>query len=254
MLSDLIPFGKNARFTLEHGGQNETDEHYETVIYWYGLQQPAIVLTDELNIGSLAGEESHQYVSPDATEPELVESRHEEGVDRAPSRESGRQVEVIPLLTDHGRRTKTHSEFTLRIRPDALGVMLRRRLDLQYPNQKATVYVAAAATDKPDWQKAGVWYTAGGNTVVFADPRIIPESKRKQHVEVASPAHVVQTSNRRWREDEFLLPPQLTRGRDRIRVRCEFVPVKEPLFPGHPPAEEGWTEFRYWAYSFVTPG
>jgi hypothetical protein len=253
LLSDLIPFGKNARFTLEHGGQNETDEHYETVIYWYGLQQPAIVLTDELNIGSLAGEESHQYASPDATRPELVESRHEEGVDRAPSRESGRQVEVIPLLTDHGRRTKTHSEFTLRIRPDALGVMLRRRLDLQYPNQKAIVYVADAATEKPDWKEAGTWYTAGGNTVVFGDPRIIPEAKRTQHVELMPPVHVVQTSNRRWRDDEFLLPVNLTRGLEKIRVRCKFVPVKEPLFPGYPLGDEAWTEFRYWAYSFVVP-
>ena len=28
LLSDLIPFGRNARFTLEHGGANESDEHY----------------------------------------------------------------------------------------------------------------------------------------------------------------------------------------------------------------------------------
>ena len=129
---------------------------------------------------------------------------------------------------------QAHSDFELSIRPDALGVMLRRRLDLQYPNQKAIVYVADATTDKPEWQEAGTWYTAGGNTVVFGDPRVIPEAKRKQHVELAPPAHVVQTSNRRWRDDEFLLPPRLTRGREKIRVRCEFVPVKEPLFPGHP--------------------
>lgn len=254
LLSDLIPFGKNARFTLEHGGRNETDEHYETVIYWYGQQQPAIVLTDELNIGSLSGEESHQYLSPDATAPELVESRHEEGVDQSPSRESGKQVEVIPVLADHGRRTKTHSDFTLRIRPDAVGVMLRRRLDLQYPNQKAIVYVADAAAETPDWKEAGTWYTAGGNTVVFGDPRIIPEKQRTQHVELMPPVHVVQTSNRRWRDDEFLLPPKLTRGLEKIRVRFQFVPVKEPLFPGHPLSEEAWTEFRYWAYSFVVPG
>ena len=183
----------------------------------------------------------------------MVESRHEEGVDRAPSRESGRQVEVIPLLTDHGRRTKTHSEFTLRIRPDALGVMLRRRLDLQYPNQKAIVYVADAATEKPDWKEAGTWYTAGGNTVVFGDPRIIPEAKRTQHVELMPPVHVVQTSNRRWRDDEFLLPVNLTRGLEKIRVRCKFVPVKEPLFPGYPLGDEAWTEFRYWVYLFVVP-
>jgi hypothetical protein len=254
LLSDLIPFGKNARFTLEHGGRNETDEHYETVVYWYGQQQPAIVLTDELNIGSFASEDSHQYVSPDATAPELVESRHEEGVDQSTSRESGKEVEVIPVLSDHGRRTKTHSDFTLRIRPDAVGVMLRRRLDLQFPNQKAIVYVADGSLEKPDRKEAGTWYTAGGNTVVFGDPRIIPEKQRTEPVELMPPVHVVQTSNRRWRDDEFLLPPKLTRGLERIRVRCKFVPVHEPLFPGHPPADEAWTEFRYWAYSFNVPG
>ena len=56
------------------------------------------------------------------------------------------------------------------------------------------------------------------------------------------------------REDEFLLPPKLTQGRDKIRFRCEFVPVGIPLFPGDPPQEEAWTEFRYWAYCFAMPG
>ena len=84
----------------------------------------------------------------------------------------GQQVEVVPTLADDGRRTKTRSEFVLSMRPDAVGVMLRRRLDLEYPNQKAVVYVADAATEKPEWEEAGTWYTAGGNTVVFGDPRV----------------------------------------------------------------------------------
>ena len=37
LLADLMPFGKNARIRLEHGGENESTEHYETVTYWYGL-------------------------------------------------------------------------------------------------------------------------------------------------------------------------------------------------------------------------
>src|SRR3954470_3700961 len=76
LLSDLVPFGRNARFTLEHGGRNETDEHYETVIYWYGLQQPAIVLSDELDIGNAESEAEHDYTSPDASAPETLGSRH----------------------------------------------------------------------------------------------------------------------------------------------------------------------------------
>jgi hypothetical protein len=254
LLSDLIPFGKNARFTLEHGGRNDSQEHYETVTYWYGLQQPGIVLTDEFDVGHKASEAEHNYASPDASSPEEVVSRHEVGVDHVKVGKESK--EVVPTLADDGRRTTTHSEFTLTLRPDALGVMLRRRLDMQYPNQKATIYVADASAEKPQWEKAGTWYTAGGNTVVYGEPRALPSAKGKsmREMELAPPAHIVQTSNRRWRDDEFLLPPKLTKGREKIRVRCEFVPVGTPLFPGHPPQEEAWTEFRYWAYCFVMPG
>ncbi len=252
LLSDLIPFGKNARFTLEHGGANESMEHYETVTYWYGLQKPALRLTDEFDVGDAASEAAHHYMSPDATAPETVASRHEVGVDHVRAAD-GQQTEIVPTITDDGRRTKTRSEFVLRVRPDAVGVMLRRRLDLAYPNQKATIYVADATAERPEWHEAGTWYTAGGNTVVYGDPRALLREQPAQNTELMPPAHIPQTSNRRWRDDEFLLPPRLTRGREKIRVRCEFVPVGLPLFPGQPPQEEAWTEFRYWAYCFVMP-
>src|SRR3984885_11724450 len=35
LLADLMPFGKSAVIHLEHGGNNESTEHYETVAYWY---------------------------------------------------------------------------------------------------------------------------------------------------------------------------------------------------------------------------
>ncbi len=252
LLSDLIPFGKNARFTLEHGGTNDSTEHYETVTYWYGLPSAALQLTDEFDVGNAKSETDHEYLSPDAISPETLASRHEVGVDHIPAA-NGTQTEIVPTLSDDGRRTKTRSEFVLQIKPDALGVMLRRRLDLAYPNQKAVIYIADATTEKPNWQEAGTWYTAGGNTVVFGDPRIVPEKQRPANVELMPPVHIVQTSNRRWRDDEFLLPPRLTRGRDKIRIRCEFVPVDLPLYPGRPIPQQAWTEFHYWAYCFVMP-
>ena len=43
LLADLMPFGKNARIQLEHGGTNESTQHYETVTYWYGLPAPSLV-------------------------------------------------------------------------------------------------------------------------------------------------------------------------------------------------------------------
>ena len=33
LLADLMPFGKNARITFEHGGENQSTEHYQSVTY-----------------------------------------------------------------------------------------------------------------------------------------------------------------------------------------------------------------------------
>jgi hypothetical protein len=63
----------------------------------------------------------------------------------------------------------------------------------------------------------------------------------------------VQTSNRRFRDDEFLLPRDLTAGRSSIRVRVKFTPVKTPLYPGYELPELAWSEMRYSAYSYVMP-
>ena len=63
----------------------------------------------------------------------------------------------------------------------------------------------------------------------------------------------METSNRRFREDEFLVPGRLTRGRSQIRVRIAFEPVDRPLLPGLPVAELAWSEIRYQAWSWVMP-
>lgn len=252
LLTDLMPFGRNARITLEHGAENTSTDHYATVTYWYGLNQPSLVLTDEFDVGSGTDEKRHDYKSPDASPAERLSSRFELGMDRLPIPGTDRHVEIFPEISDDGRHTRTFSEFTLKLATNNLGVLLRRRLDLNFPNQKARVLVSAAEGE-PNWQEAGTWYTAGGNPAVFGDPLGLPKEQLKEHPELAAPAHIVWPSNRRWREDEFMLSRKLTEGRPMIRVRLEFQPVDLPLFTGHPKAEEAWTEFRYRAYCFVMP-
>jgi hypothetical protein len=237
LLADLMPFGKNARIQLEHGGVNESTQHYQTVTYWYGLPAPSLIRTDELIVGDQASERRHRYVSPDASAPYEIVSRYEWGPDTLQGRE------IYPAETDRGRTTKTTSEFTLRIDPRNFGVMLRRKLDYSFPNQRAEVFVAGAESGQPDWKPAGVWYLAGSNTCVFSSPG----------QELGATQHAVQTSNRRFRDDEFLLPLALTQGRSAIRVRVKFTPVSVPLFPGYPLPELAWSEMRYTAYSFVMP-
>ena len=236
-----MPFGRNAVIRLEHGGVNESTQHYETVTYWYGLPAASLVRTDELSIGDAASERSHQYVSPGASPPYEIASRYEWGPDTLQGKE------IYPAASDRGRTTRTASEFTLKIDPKNWGVMLRRKLDYAFPNQRAEVWVGAAQppgrSREPQWKPAGVWYLAGSNTCVFSSPRD----------ELGAALQVVETSGRRFRDDEFLIPRELTAGRSAIRIRVKFVPVEIPLYPGYPLPDLAWSEMRYTAYSYVMP-
>ncbi|WP_165069832.1 DUF2961 domain-containing protein [Paludisphaera rhizosphaerae] len=240
LLADLMPFGRNATITLEHGGTNESTQHYETVAYWYGLPAPSLVPTDVLEIGDDASEKAHAYQSPDASAPVEIVSRYERGVDHVKGRE------VFPAHAERGRSTKGTSEFTLKLDPANLGVLLRRTLDYSYPNQRAEVEVADLGTDGQavgPWRNAGIWYLSGSNTCYYSNPK----------GETAPTQPVEQTSNRRFRDDEFLVPHDLTRGRSAIRVRVRFTPVPRSLLPGRPAVETAWSEIRYTAYSYVLP-
>ena len=250
LLADLMPFGKNAVIGLEHGGENLSTEHYKTVTYWYGLPAASLVQTDELDVGDAASEQAHRYSSPDSSVPYELTSRYEWGVDTIPRNPrqppvGGEGREVYPAHTDRGRYTQGASEFTMKLDPRNLGVLLRRKLDYSFPNQRAEVFVAAADGATPEWQPAGIWHLAGSNTCVFSNP---PRGD-----ELGATQHVVQTSNRRFRDDEFLVPRRLTEGRDAIRVRVRFTPVERPLFPGHPMPFLAWSELRYAAYCLVMP-
>ena len=238
LLADLMPFGKNALIRFEHGGLNDSTQHYETVTYWYGLPAASLVKTDELAVGDTRSEQAHEYVSPDASAPYELISRYEWGPDTL----SGQ--EIYPASSDHGRSTPTTSEFSLAIDPGNIGVMLRRKLDYQFPNQRAEVYVRDATRVKSAWRPAGIWYLAGSNTVVYSPGH---------GAELGATEHIVETSNRRFRDDEFLIPRPLTRGLSHIRIRIHFTPVPKPLFPGYPLPELAWSEMRYSAYSFRMP-
>jgi len=251
LLTDLMPFGRNALIRLEHGGTDESVEHYQSVVYWYGAPAAALVKTDELKVGDAASEKAHDYVSPQASAPYEITSRYEWGVDSLPASERkspahpSDRKEFYGPHTDYGRKTTGSSEFTLQLNPNNMGVLLRRKLDYSFPNQRAEVFVAdgAKGPGESDWKPAGVWYLAGATTCVYSNPR----------EELGLAQHIVQTSNRRFRDDEFLVPRDLTAGRSAIRIRVKFTPVATPLFPGHPLAELAWSEIRYDVYCYLMP-
>lgn len=267
LIGDLMPFGKRAVIRFEHGGENLSSEHYESVTYWYGLPAPALVKTDEIDIGDVSSEQNHAYHSPEASEVVTIESRYEWGIDTYPhglwgmSRDQIPEYdkligkEVYPAHDEDGRSTKGVLEFTVKLDPENLGALLRRTLDYSIPNQTAKVYIsdghllADAVTNQdsgntPKWDYAGIWYLAGSNTAIYSDPSGELEKRLLR----------TKTSNRRFRDDEFLVPARLTKNRSAIKVRIEFVPNEQNLFPEFPfPKESAWSELRYEVYSYIKP-
>jgi hypothetical protein len=225
LVADSFPFGKNARIQLEHGGTDQSTEHYTSVAYWYGTPSACLALTDSLHVSDLADEAAHGYASS-AVGVDTVTSRYDLGVDHLGA------MEVYAATTDTGRHGSGPVELELSVAPDNFGVLLRRKLDYSYADQRAEVLVADANGDAGmPFVSAGTWYLAGSNTCAFVDAP----------TETGVVAPTVETSDRRWREDELILPRALTRGRSRIRVR--IVPA----------AGSVWSEYRYSAYSYRMP-
>jgi len=240
LIADIFPFGNRAVIGLEHGGTNESTEHYSGVVYWYGIDSPSLVLTDHFHCCDEKIEvREHEYKSPTAGEPYTLVSRYEWGPDSRGARMH------FPAVRDYVRTMKGTLQFKMRIDPNNIGVMLRRKFDYLYPNQRAKVWVRPDKTDA-EWQYVGRWYTAGSNTCVYSYPRSEGELGKTQHT--------IITSNRRWREEEFLIPRHLTEGVTRLQIKIEHVPDNRELFPGRPfPAESLWSESRYWVYCYKMP-
>jgi len=205
------------------------------VTYWHGVPSPSLIQTDELQIGDTRSERAHHYLSPESSDSYTITSRYEWGVDTLDGKE------LYPAETDHGRITKGISEFTMHLRRDNVGVLLRRKLDYKFPNQSAEVYVANRRGAK--WNFAGIRYLAGSNSSIYSNPS----------EELGATEQEVKTSNRRFRDDEFLISRALTKGTTEIRVRVKFTPVNQPLYPGFSPGKQAWSEIKYSAYCFVTP-
>jgi hypothetical protein len=236
LVGDAMPFGRRARIQLEHGGLDESDEHYTSVAYWYGRPGACLVLSDTLHVGDPSDEANHAYRSPDASAPETLASRYELGVAFSGGRE------IVPETSDTGRHTTGVTEFRVALDPLNVGVLLRRKLDQRFPNQNALVEIADDAPSAP-FVRAGLWSTPGSDVVLYSNP--------PGELDPASPS--VEVADRRWREDEFLVARALTEGRSAIRVRLTFMPRDLPLRPGEPLHPQALSEYRYWVYSWRFP-
>jgi len=257
LIADFFPFGKRAVVQLEHGGVNTYPEHYSGVAYWYGIDAPTLRLTDELAVFNREDARRHGYSSPTASPPYALVSRYEWGPDHNyrdwanPPEWNDRMygsIMYFPAQMDSVLTMTGTSQFLVDLAENNHGVLLRRKFDYLYPNQRAKIFVKDSAA--LDWNYAGEWYTAGSNTCVFSRPG----GRNFTEAELAPTEHHIITSNRRWREEEFQISSIFTRGVKKLAIKIEFVPDRTPLFPGQPfPAVSKWSASRYKVYSYVMP-
>ena len=95
-----------------------------------------------------------------------------------------------------------------------------------------------------DGRAAGLWLTAGSNTVVSSDPAA--EGGAAEPVAVTSGA-------RRLLQDEFLLPPALTANKSAVELRFVIRPhAVSALWPGSPPLKRHgvWCESDVEVYCY----
>lgn len=258
LLADLMPFGKRAVITFEHS-ENVSQDHYKAVTYWYGLPAASLIKTDSLDVGDIPAEQAHHYNAPAASKVDTITSRYEWGQHTFPGGAWGYDVrkvpgyaekigkEIFPAHSEYGRYHRDVSEFTIRVDPKNVGVLLRRTLDYSFPNQRAEVFVAPVHPGSKEtgaWEKIGIWYLAGSNTCMYSRPP----------GELDARTHIVKTSNRRFRDDEFLIPEHISKGQSYLRIRIRFLPGNQMLYPGHPfPKETAWSELKYDVFSYVIP-
>ncbi len=175
-LGDAISFNTGLEVNIEHGflGSNESipGEEYSSLVYWYSMDGDAFEETDTVDVGNSSSETLHNYSATRKVFSGGLHSPYEGSRDN-------------DLVDDTGHKIAGISEFTIRVNPDNVGVILRRRFDYNESNQQANVYV--------DGQLVGRWYSPGQNQI------------------------------KRWREEDFVIPIFFTKNKNNLRVRIEVV-------------------------------
>jgi hypothetical protein len=143
-VGDALTFYDGAVFSIEHDMFNwYTDEDYQTVAYVYRIDEPALVLEDEFDVGDAADEERVQYFgSADeatGTDYYFYEGDHD-----------------LQLIVDDGYASRGEAGFTVAVRPGNDGVRLVRRLDQSRGREAVRVWI--------NDQDAGLWSTVERNT------------------------------------------------------------------------------------------
>lgn len=113
---DWYPFRTGLQFGIESGNCNDQFLEHSGIVFYYGVDEPGTVLTDQLDIGDSASEAAHSYKAFGMKTDGYLESTYEGDNDH---------IKII----DRGCHFEEFSEFTVHILSENNGVRLRRRSD-----------------------------------------------------------------------------------------------------------------------------
>jgi hypothetical protein len=210
-VTDPIPFYRSLLFGIEHGGFNDQEARYTSVAYYYARPDPALVLSDSLDIGDEQSETLHEYEAEGVTWTGESAFYYEGDMDGTVGR-------LLPILgppislpaglssesvRDDGLSIRSSSRFVVKLNPENKGVRLRRRMDAGNKDQKAYVFVDGLRMSVP-------WLTPGWNTA------------------------------KRWKDTEYEIPARYTSGKGVITVSIEVIEGDR----------NPWTEYYYWVYCY----
>lgn len=115
----------------------------QSVAFYYGVDTPALELTDELDVGNAPSEARHRYRTAGPAERQSGAYWYD-----------GEYNNVLfrhPALADDGRRVRGASEFEVQLAADNRGIRLRRRTDKDNNRQLARVYVDGQRVTERPW-------------------------------------------------------------------------------------------------------
>ena len=133
-----IPFFTSIDARIQHGGLSNLRSQYRSLAYCYLRKQPALRMTDFIDIGNRISETAHGYSATKSESPIKLRA--------------GPEGEYFETVSDDTGRSHSAGEiqFTVAIDPQNEGVRLRRRLDQASPCQAADVFI--------DGDYTGRWY------------------------------------------------------------------------------------------------
>jgi hypothetical protein len=138
-LSDYIPFYSSIKVGIEHGNGNRVPGFYSSVAYYYAVNTPKLILTDEFDVGKTSSERQHNFITEDYKNLGNIKS-HYDG------------EKVRKLVADEGIEISKYSQFRASIIPNNEGIRLRRRIFHGKSSQEARVRV--------NGKLIGNWYTS----------------------------------------------------------------------------------------------